>query len=100
MRLCTVSEKFNDYARSVEANLKANGFRVQGDYRSEKIGHKIREAQLDKIPYMFVIGEKEQAAGSVAVRERTEGDNGSMPLAQAIDKLELEVCERRNGPAN
>jgi threonyl-tRNA synthetase len=48
---------------------------------------------------MFVIGEKEQAAGSVAVRERTEGDKGSMPLAQAIDKLELEARERLNGPA-
>src|SRR6202011_3887224 len=69
VRICTVSEKFNDYARKVEAELKDRGFRVHGDYRPEKIGHKIREAQLEKVPYMFVVGEKEQMAGAVAVRE-------------------------------
>ncbi|MFL5245523.1 MAG: threonine--tRNA ligase [Gemmataceae bacterium] len=98
VRICTVSEKFTDYAKKVEAELRAHGFRVHGDYRPEKIGHKIREAQLEKIPYMLVIGEKEQTAGSVSVRERTEGDKGSMLLAQAIAKLELEMRERRNDP--
>jgi threonyl-tRNA synthetase len=100
VRICTVSEKFNEYGRSVEADLKSHGFRVQGDYRSEKIGHKIREAQLEKIPYMFVVGEKEQATGAVAVRERVLGDQGSLPLTQAIAKLEVEVKERRLRPTS
>src|SRR5262249_7482860 len=68
-RVMPVSEKFSDYGKKVEAELKAAGFRVSGDYRPEKIGYKIREAQLEKIPYMLVVGEKEQTAGSVAVRD-------------------------------
>src|SRR6201999_2532054 len=79
VRLLTVSDKFSDYARGGEKALKEKGFRVAGDYRPDKIGAKIREAQLDKVPYMLVIGEKEQSAGAVAVRERTRGDLGAMP---------------------
>jgi threonyl-tRNA synthetase len=100
IRICTVSEKFNEYARKVAGELKNQGFRVQGDFRPEKVGHKIREAQLDKIPYMFVIGEKEQKAGAVAVRERTHGDQGSLPLAQAIAKLKVEANERCIKPSS
>ena len=59
VRVLTVSEKFDDYAQKVEAELQASGFRVTGDYRPEKIGAKIREAQLEKMPYMLVVGEKE-----------------------------------------
>src|SRR5436190_6430222 len=66
VRLLTVSEKFQVYAQGVEKQLQERGFRAAGDYRPDKIGAKIREAQLDKIPYMLVIGEKEQTAGSVA----------------------------------
>jgi threonyl-tRNA synthetase len=94
-RVLTVSEKFTDYARKVETELKNRGFRVTGDWRPEKIGFKIREAQLEKIPYMLVIGEKEQSAGSVAVRGRSEGDLGAMPLAAFIAQLERNVAERR-----
>src|SRR5207302_6142585 len=78
-RVMTVSEKFTDYARKVEAELRQGGFRVHGDYRPEKIGFKVREAQLEKIPYMLVIGEKEPAAGTVAVRPRADGDVGALP---------------------
>jgi threonyl-tRNA synthetase len=94
-RVLTVSEKFNDYARTVEAQLRKFGFRVTGDYRSEKIGHKIREASLDKVPYMLVIGDKEQAADTVAVRDRIDGDQGSMPLAELRKRLDQEIAEKR-----
>ncbi len=97
VRVMTVSEKFTDYGRKVEAELKAHGFRVSGDWRPEKIGFKVREAQLDKVPYMLVIGEKEQAAGAVAVRGRSEGDQGAVPLAEFIARLERESRLRLGG---
>ena len=95
VRVLPVSEKFSDYGRRVEAELRALGFRVSGDYRPEKIGFKIREAQLEKIPYMLVVGEKEQSAGTVAVRDRVDGDLGAMSLTELITHLEREVKERR-----
>jgi threonyl-tRNA synthetase len=94
-RVLMVSEKFNDYGRRVEAELKAHGFRVSGDYRAEKIGHKVRDAQLEKIPYMLVVGDKEQSAGTAAVRDRVDGDQGALPLAQLIVRLNQEVDEKR-----
>jgi threonyl-tRNA synthetase len=94
-RVMPVSEKFADYGRKVEAELRAAGFRVGGDYRPEKIGYKIREAQLEKVPYMLVVGEKEQAAGTVAVRDRVAGDLGPLPTAEVVRQLAEEVRERR-----
>lgn len=94
VRVLPVSEKFAEYGRKVEAELKAKGYRVSGDYRPEKIGYKIREAQLEKIPYMLVVGDKEQSAGTVAVRDRVDGDLGAMTLAQLIARLEQEVRDR------
>lgn len=94
-RVLTVSEKFNDYASKIEGELKAKGFRVTADLRPEKIGYKIREAQLEKIPYMLVVGDKEQQAGTVAVRQRSQGDLGVMPIAELANKLEAEVREKR-----
>ncbi len=94
VRICPVSEKFNDYARKVEAELRGKGLRVHGDYRPEKVGFKIREAQVDKIPYMLVVGDKEQSAGTVSVRERIAADLGAEPLAELLQRLETEVCER------
>ncbi len=94
-RVLTVSERFNDYGKKVEAELRAHGFRVHGDYRPEKIGHKVRDAQLEKIPYMLVVGDKEQSAGTVAVRDRVDGDQGALPLAQVIHRLSTEVAEMR-----
>jgi threonyl-tRNA synthetase len=95
VRVLTVSEKFTEYGQKVEKELKAQGFRTGGDWRAEKIGFKIREAQLEKIPYMLVIGDKEQTAGAVAVRGRTEGDLGALPLAEFIANLAREVAEKR-----
>jgi threonyl-tRNA synthetase len=98
VRVLPVSERFADYGRRVAADLKAAGYRVSGDYRPEKIGYKIREAQLEKIPSMLVVGDKEQTAGTVAVRERFEGDLGAMSLAELKARLEREVCERTMRP--
>jgi threonyl-tRNA synthetase len=93
-RLLPISEKYSDYGRQVEAQLKSHGFRAAGDYRPEKIGAKIREAQLEKVPYMLVVGEKEAAAGTVAVRDRVDGDQGAMPVNELISRLEKEVREK------
>lgn len=94
VRVLVVSQKFESYAREVEERLRAAGFRVTGDYRPEKIGSKIRDAQLELIPYMFVIGGREMEARAVAVRDRIEGDLGSLPLDEAIAKLQAEVAAR------
>ena len=95
LRVCPVSEKFTDYGKKVEAELKAKGCRVHGDYRPEKIGYKIREAAVEKVPYVLVVGDKEQSAGTVAVRDRVDGDLGAMSVAELIKRLEAEVRERR-----
>ncbi|HEY7308264.1 MAG TPA: threonine--tRNA ligase [Gemmataceae bacterium] len=94
-RIMPVSERFAEYGQRVENELRSHGFRVSGDYRPEKIGYKIREAQLEKIPYMLVVGEKEQTAGTVAVRDRVDGDLGAMALPELIKRLTEEVKERR-----
>jgi len=94
VRIVTVSDKFIDYGKKVEAELFAKGLRVSGDYRPDKIGAKIREAQLEKIPYMLVIGDKEQSNNTVAVRERTQGDLGALGVADFIARIEREVRER------
>jgi threonyl-tRNA synthetase len=93
-RVLTVSERFNEYAKKVEQELQGKGFRVTADLRPEKIGYKIREAQLEKIPYMLVVGDKEQQAGSVAVRQRSKGDMGAKPVAELAAMLEREVRDK------
>ncbi len=94
VRLLTVSEKSEDYGRGVEQRLKDAGFRVSGDFRGQKLGAKIREAQLALIPYMFVVGEKDAQNGTVTVRDRIEGDLGAMSLDVAITKLRDEISDR------
>ena len=95
VRILPITDRFTDYGRRVEAKLREAGIRVAGDYRPEKVNYKIREAQLEKIPYMFVVGEKEQTAGTVAVRDRVAGDLGALPLDEAVARLCAEVRERR-----
>jgi threonyl-tRNA synthetase len=95
VRVMPVSDKFNEYGRKVEAELSGKGYRVSGDYRPDKIGAKIRGAQLDKVPYMLVVGDKEQSAGTVAVRERSQGDLGAMSVAELLAMLDREAGERR-----
>jgi len=94
VRVLTVSEKSEAYGRQVEERLKQAGLRAAGDFRGIKLNAKVREAQVELIPYMFVVGEKDRDAGSVAVRDRLEGDLGQMPLAGAIAKLEAEIAAK------
>ena len=94
VRVMVVSQKVEEYGRGVERQLAAAGLRVTGDYRAEKIGAKIRAAQLELIPYMFVVGPREAAEDKVAVRDRIEGDLGAMPLAAAIERLQAEVRDK------
>jgi threonyl-tRNA synthetase len=90
----TVSEKSEPYCREVEAKLKAVGLRTSGDYRGVKLSPKIRDAQVELIPYMFVVGEKDRDAGTVTVRDRIDGDLGPMPLSAAVEKLESEIAAK------
>ena len=86
-----ITDRVNDYATRVADQLSALGFRVETDLRNEKIGYKIREAQLEKTPYMLVVGDKEAQSGSVSVRTRTGTDLGAMPLDVFVDRLKEEV---------
>lgn len=94
VRVLVVSQKYEDYARQVENQLREAGLRVTGDYRSEKIGAKIREAQLQLIPYMLIIGQREEEEQNVSVRDRIEGDLGSMTLEKALEKFQKEIREK------
>ena len=91
VRVLPISEKYSDYAAKVEAELKENGILATMDNRSEKIGYKIREARLNKVPYMLVVGQKEEEEGVVSVRSRFLGDEGQKPLADFIDAICKEI---------
>lgn len=91
VRVMVVSQKVEEYGRTVQRQLTEAGFRVSGDYRAEKIGAKIRDAQLELIPYMLVIGGREAEEGKVALRDRIEGDLGAMPLAAVVERLRAEI---------
>ena len=80
-----ISEKFVDYAKSVERELVNAGVRVEVDESNEKLGYKIRQCELQKIPYLLIVGEKEVADGVVSVRKRKDGDKGSMTVAQFLE---------------
>ena len=86
-----ISEHHHEYAQGVQDVLEEAGFRVECDLRNEKIGYKIREAQLQRTPYMIVVGDKEAAEGTISVRHRADGDLGSMDLPAFIAKLKEEV---------
>ena len=94
IEICPVSEKVADYAKHVTETLKRHGLRVHLDDRSEKLPAKIRDAQLQKIPFMFVVGAKEAEAGTVSVRHRSKGDLGPKPLAEIVETLQKEVESR------
>ena len=91
VRVLPISEKYADYAGEVAKELKANGVDAMVDGRSEKIGFKIREARLDKIPYMLIVGQQEEADGTVSVRSRFAGDEGIKPLGEFIDNICREI---------
>ena len=95
VRVMSISDKFEGYAKQVEARLRAAGFRVATDLRGTKINAKVRDAQVELIPYMAVVGGKDQENGTVSLRDRIDGDLGAMPVDEAIAKLLQEVNERR-----
>jgi threonyl-tRNA synthetase len=86
-----VSDRFNGYAGGVRDELAALGLRVEFDERNESVGRKIREAELRKIPYMLIVGEREQQEGSVSVREHGGGDTGSATVAEFCERLQGEL---------
>ena len=94
VEVCPVSEKINDYARHVTETLKHHGLRVHLDDRNDKLPAKIRDAQMQKIPYMLVVGAKEAEAGTVSVRHRSKGDLGPRPLAEFVEALQKEAETR------
>ena len=91
VEILPIADAHNDYANEVKEKLEDVGIRVEVDDRNEKIGYKIREAQLQKIPYMLVLGDKEKEAGTVGVRSRKDGDIGAMDLDEFIAKIVEEI---------
>ena len=94
IKVIPISEKHLEYAAKVKEAIDAAGLRGEVDARNEKMGYKIREAQMQKIPYMFVVGDKEAEAGTVSLRSRKDGDQGSLPLADALAKISEENASR------
>ncbi len=91
VRVLPISEKYHDYAKKIDRELKDNGVRSSVDERAEKIGYKIREARLDRIPYLLVVGQKEEEEGLVSVRSRYLGDEGQKPLDTFINDICKEI---------
>lgn len=89
-----ITDRINEYADQVAADLRSSGFRVESNTRSDKIGAKIRDAQMQKIPYMLILGDQELANGQVAVRERKQGDVGAMSLEEFKEKIAAEKASR------
>jgi threonyl-tRNA synthetase len=90
-----IADRHLDYARETAARLREAGLRVEVDDRSESVGKKIREAELTKVPYMLVVGDREKDAGAVAVRRHREGDQGAEPVDEVARRLADEIAERR-----
>lgn len=96
VKLLPISEKYHDYVEKVEKQMKDAGIRVESDFRAEKIGYKIREARLERAPYMLIIGEQEEKDGSVSVRSRQKGDEGQIELQTFIDRVVKENANKFN----
>ncbi|MBR5151921.1 MAG: threonine--tRNA ligase [Clostridia bacterium] len=93
-KILPISEHYMEYARKVADQLANAGIRIEIDERNEKIGYKIREAQLEKVPYMLIVGEKEQADNAVSVRSRKEGDKGAMAVDDFLSAILTEVATK------
>lgn len=92
VKILTITDRSANYARSVAGRLREEGFRVESDLRNEKIGYKIREARLEKVPYMIVLGDREADTGTVAVRHREDGDRGVVPLDEFVEGVRGEMA--------
>jgi threonyl-tRNA synthetase len=93
-RVIPISEKHAEYARAVHARLRAARVRAELDDRNEKLGYRIREAQLHKVPYMLVVGERESQSGTVSLRHRSGDDLGAVPLDRVLADLSREIASR------
>jgi len=91
-----ISEKFNGYAKKVLQLLRNSDIRGLVDDRDEKIGKKIRDAEIKKVPYMLIIGEKEEADGTVSIRQHGKGDQGSMSVQDLSDRINKEINDMLN----
>ena len=96
VKILPVSDKYLDYAEKVSNELTAGGIRVKVDSRSEKLGWKIREAQKEKVPYMVIVGEKDETEGTVSVRTRAGADEGALDPAAFLLRLKKEIAEKTN----
>lgn len=94
VKILPISDKYFDYSKSVLDKLKAAGIRAEMDTRTEKIGYKIREARLERVPYMLVLGQKEEESGKIAVRSRFLGDEGEKDLDEFIKRVQEETASR------
>lgn len=94
VKVLPISDKFNDYSEQIKNELEKNGIRVEMDYRNEKIGYKIREARNERVPYIIVIGEKEENEKKISLRSRKNGDEGSLELKELIDRINDEVISK------
>ena len=94
VKVIPISEKHTEYATKILSELEAAGVRAEADFRNEKMGYKIREAQLQKIPYMLVVGDKEAESGTVSLRSRKAGDEGSLPIGEFISRIREEIDSR------
>jgi threonyl-tRNA synthetase len=95
VKVLPISDQYIDYAQKINEILITNNIRSEVDFRNEKIGYKIREAEMMKIPFMFIVGQKEMDANSVSVRRHQEGDLGSFRLADIIEKIQKDVEEKK-----
>jgi threonyl-tRNA synthetase len=95
VRVLPVADRFTDYAKQIETRFQQAGFRVSIDAQNARVTAKIRQAQLERIPYMMVVGGREEEQDAVSVRDRIDGDLGSMSVDDAIAKLQEEATERR-----
>ena len=95
VKVIPVSDKFEKFAKTIEAELKAANIRVEFDESDESVGKKIRNAEMQKIPYMLVLGEKEVKSKKLAVRSRKYGDLGQIDIKKLIEKLKKEIGDKK-----
>lgn len=95
VRVLSIADRHLDYARRVRDRLVGGGVRAELEESNERIGYKVRRAQMDHVPYMLVVGDREAAGGQVAVRSRAAGDLGPMPLEQFVERINQEVLSKR-----
>ncbi|MCU0385161.1 MAG: His/Gly/Thr/Pro-type tRNA ligase C-terminal domain-containing protein [Flavihumibacter sp.] len=97
VKILPISDKFMGFAQTVKNQLKAAGVRVSIDDRNEKIGKKIRDTELQRVPYMLVVGEKEVSEGRVSIRRQGKGDAGTMSIEEFVTVITREIKERSSG---